>query len=414
MNNIVNSEIIQRIILFSLVFLLFIAILPSSSFRGDMSYWLLWTRGIHEHGLGNIYNIKTEYHPFFLYCLWIFQWILGSMKEVEAHLNYVKIFPLIFDFIGALSVFLVIKNKKNAIIYPFFLLFNVAYLYNTMLWGQVDSIHTAFIILSLIFILKERPLLSLFFFVLALNTKLQAIIYLPIIGLLFLPYFVKSYKILLKALSIILLLQLIILIPFIFANSLGGLWTTLTDVEARHPHISMNAFNFWYYFFDAEVHIARIKDSEMFSLGLSYKVWGRGLFFLFSTVALLPLLKNCFNWIKNKIVPSQQFYEMIFLTGGLITVIFFYFNTQMHERYTHSAIILYFFYAVKSKRYLLYILCSLAYVLNMERVLKVWDFENYKTLIFDPVFISTIYSIIIVISIIRLYLFYIPSRKQEI
>ena len=268
----------------------------------------------------------------------------------------------------------------------------------------MDSVHSAFVVLSLIFVLKEQPLISLCFFVLALNTKLQSIIYLPVIGLLLLPHFIKSYHVLLKSLGVILVTQLIILIPFILADSLGGLWKVVVGAEGRHPMVSMNAFNFWYYFFDTDINPAKVDDVTIFALGISYKAWGRALFFIFSTIALLPLLKHCIKWIKNKRLPDTTAYELVFLSAGLITIIFFYFNTQMHERYSHPAIILFFFYAVTSKRYLLYILCSLAYVFNMERVLKAWDFENYiTTLIFNQDFIASIYGFIILASIYRLY-----------
>lgn len=424
MRNIISLETAQKVLFFFMAFVFFVAVLPTTSFRGDMNFWLEWTNWIHNDGLGNIYHTNAQYHPFFLYCLWIFQEVMGSMDEVRAHLNYVKVFPLIFDFLGALTVFFILKkDTKNAIIYPFFLLFNISYMYNTMIWGQVDSIHTSFVALSFIFILRERPLFSIFFFLLALNTKLQAIIYLPIIGLLILPHFTRSASILLKTVGIIVFAQFIIFLPFIFNESLGRIWKVVVEAEGRHPHVSMNAFNLWYFFFDVETNLAKVQDANIFALGMSYKTWGRMLFFLFSTIALLPLLKNCYEWIRQKLVPTNQALELSFLTGGLITLIFFYFNTQMHERYAHSAILLFFLYGVKSKRYWLYILCSFACLFNMEKVLKAWDFSNYKALIFTEDFITgyliftedfiaSLFLVVIIGSIYRLYKSYFNLKME--
>lgn len=414
MKKIFNPVYLQTLLLYSLLFLFFLAILPEASFVGDMNFWREWTGWIHEHGIENIYNYKTEYHPFFLYCLGIFQWFMGSMAEVKAHLNYIKVFPLLFDFIGALSVFFILKEEKNKIIYPLFLLFNIGYMYNTMLWGQIDSIHTTFVLLSLIFTLKERPYLGIIFFVLALNTKLQAIIYLPIIGLLLLPHFTRSYRFILKSIGLLILVQLLILLPFIFSGSISGFWKVIAEAEGRHPHVSMNAYNLWYFFFENGVNLAKIVDTNEFLIGLSFKTWGFILFFFFSTVSLIPLLKNSFQWIKNKAVPNERFMELVFLTGGLITLVFFYFNTQMHERYSHSAIILFFFYGIKSKRYLLFILSSFAITMNMESVLKVWKIDNYGTLIFDQDFIAGIFLIIILVSIFRLYKSYFKYEQKEL
>lgn len=403
MKNQLHPDIIKKVLLYSLAFMLFVAILPVTAFEGDIVFWTNWAKNINDNGLGQIYNFQTNYHPVFLYFLYFFHLIMGNIEEVLTHFNYVKLFPLLFDFIGALSVFLVIKNKQNAIILPLFLLFNIAYLYNTLLWGQLDSIHTAFALLSLIFVLQSKPMLSICFFVLALNTKLQAIIYLPVVGLMLLPYFFKSYKNVLKGVAVILVTQVIILIPFILADSLDGLWKVVREADGMHPFVSMNAFNFWYYFFETEINPAKILDTSIFALGFSYKLWGRVLFLVFSGIALFPLLRNCFSLIKNQTLPDTSLYELVFLTAGLISIIFFYFNTQMHERYVHPAIIFYFFYGLKSKRYLFYILVSIVYVLNMERVLKAWDFENYNTLIFNPIFIASIFGFIIFGSIFRLY-----------
>ncbi len=406
MKSFFNLDILQKVLLYGLAFVFFVAILPKAAFQGDMSFWLEWTGWIHDHGLGKIYNYNTDYHPLFLYGLHLFQWIMGSMAEVKAHLNYVKVIPLVFDFIGALSVFFILKNEKNALIYPFFLLFNIGYMYNTSLWGQIDSIHSAFILLSIIFVLKKMPLWSVAFFLLALNTKLQSIIYLPIIGLLLLPYFTQSYKTVLKSLGLILSIQFIIFLPFILNGSIDGFWRVLTTAQGRYPQVSMNAFNFWFYFFDLEVvpDLGKVKDADEFALGVSYKTWGLSLFLLFSTISLFPLLKHCFYWVKEKLVPSERFIEMAFLTAGLITIVFFYFNTQMHERYSHTAIIMFFFYGVMSKRYFLFIISSFATLFNMEKVLKVWDFNNYvTTLVFDEVFISSLFLLIILNSIFRLY-----------
>lgn len=407
-----DADSLQKAFLYSLLFCFFVAILPKHAFQGDISFWLAWTRRIHDHGLGEIYNLRTEYHPFFLYLLWVFQWIMGTMEEVHSNVNYVKVFPLIFDFIGALSVFFILKKEQNKLIYPFFLLFNIAYMYNTMLWGQVDSIHTTLVLLSTISVLKNRVLLSLVFFVLAINMKLQAIIYLPVLGLLWLQLIFEKPKLILKGLGVIIGTQLIILIPFILADSLPGLWKVVTEANGRHPFVSMNAYNLWFYF--AGEYPAGVLDKTVFALGYSYKTWGLSLFLLFSTIALFPLLRTTFYRLKTKKVDQSYLEQLTFISLALVTIVFFYFNTQMHERYTHSAIIFFFFYSVKSKNFWLYILCSLGYLLNMESVLKYWQFNKYGTLIFNEQFIASIFGLVLLISFYQLYNYRSKSTLESV
>jgi hypothetical protein len=75
----------------------------------------------------------------------------------------------------------------------------------------------------------------------------------------------------------------------------------------------------------------------------------------------------------------------------------------MHERYAHSALIFFFIYGVKSSNYWLYGLTSLAYFLNLERVLNAIPFLHIQTFIFDQRLIAVIYLIVLIIGIWKLY-----------
>src|SRR5690606_18915889 len=69
----------------------------------------------------------------------------------------------------------------------------------------------------------------------------------------------------------------------------------------------------------------------------------------------------------SKLPPTADLKELIFVTVGLLCFYFFYFNTQMHERYMQPAVILFFFYAVYSRNYIPYILISIAYLMSLEK-----------------------------------------------
>ena len=77
----------------------------------------------------------------------------------------------------------------------------------------------------------------------------------------------------------------------------------------------------------------------------------------------------------------------------------------MHERYSHPIIICSFMYGLVSRKYDLYILSSLAYFLNLEKVMRFFNLQ-YQTLIFEPRFIATLFAIIIVIAFYRLSILY--------
>ena len=54
------------------------------------------------------------------------------------------------------------------------------------------------------------------------------------------------------------------------------------------------------------------------------------------------------------------------LSLGLIPLAFCFFNTQMHERYWHPALLLLGAHAILTRRYVLFGVFSLAYYLNVE------------------------------------------------
>ena len=51
---------------------------------------------------------------------------------------------------------------------------------DSALWGQTDSIYTSMLVASIYFAIRRRPILSLFFFSVALSFKLQAIFRFPL------------------------------------------------------------------------------------------------------------------------------------------------------------------------------------------------------------------------------------------
>lgn len=394
-----NKNVLKYGALISLLFLLIALMIPKENFEIDMWFWQDWSRFSFKNGIANIYNSNSNYHPVWLYFLYFFGLIQGSEELITQNIYYVKIIPLVFDFLGAMTVFYFVKFRSKNYIIPFFLLFNVAYLYNSVFWGQLDSIPTFFIIMSVIFALKNKGNLSVLFFVLGLNTKLQAIIFFPVIGLLLLPQILCHPKRIIQFFSTLIISQAVILLPFLWTGTVSGLWEVVTTAVGHYPKISMNAHNLWFMFFDQPQHI---NDTIPF-LGMTPKFWGFFLFFLFSFITLLPLLVKVIQHIKSKAESLENSSELTLLCGGLITIVFFFFNTQMHERYSHSALLFFFLYGLKSKNYWLYGLTSLAYFLNMEKLLNVFPFLYPHTFIFNPQFIATIYLAVLLLGIWKLY-----------
>lgn len=370
-------------------------IMPRAFCIGDMEYWIRWCTHIFNEGLPGAYRSESNYNPLFLYVLAIFGKIQGSAQAIRENIYTLKFIVLLFDIAGALAAMLIVKREAPKFL-PFILLLNIAYLYNTVIWGQVDSIHTAFVLFALIAAIRRRPFWALFFFTLALNTKLQAIIFLPLIGLILFPDNLKhQWKGLITGIAGAIILQVLLILPFWLNGDLHYIINLNFAASVdRYPVLSMNAFNFWNLFFSG--NLSEIPDTGTF-LHITYKNWGFILFFGLSGLALLPFIISI--WKKKTPMPLP----VIFITATLLTLIFFYFNTQMHERYSHPALLFAGIYGFISGNYLLYGIVSVAYLLNMEKVLQYLQLNNYNVLIFDPRFISLLFLAAIILGFYHLY-----------
>ncbi len=378
-----------------LFFVLIVMILPGHSFRYDTECWKQWALSINSDGIGNIYTNNVNYPPVMIYLLYIYDLIQGPEKIAE-NINYFKVIPFLFDF---LPIALLIFFKKAYDLqkgYYVFLLFNVAYLFNSVVWGQVDSIHSN-LALTAIFISFRYPIAALTLFILALNMKFQAIIFFPVLALCLITK-IDSVKTLLKAVLMASVIQALLLIPFFLAGTLDDLWLIICNASVSFQLVSASAYNFWH--FVLKTNPGTTSDTELF-FGLPYKTIGLLLFFITSGLTLFPLLLKTINAVISKVRP-KSFQELVFLTTGIIAVIFFFFNTEMHERYSHPAMIFLFFYSIYRRNFGLYILVSIAYLLNLEKWVHFYNIPYY-TLIFKPKFIASLYLLVLIGGVFSIY-----------
>ena len=106
----------------------------------------------------------------------------------------IKMVSIIFDYSMAIVAMLIIyeifKDKKNKHIYALLTYSIVVILptvvLNSSAWAQCDSIYTTFILLSLLFIIKEKYFKAFIFFGIAFSFKLQSIFILPVFIILYL------------------------------------------------------------------------------------------------------------------------------------------------------------------------------------------------------------------------------------
>lgn len=389
-------------IILIITFLLTILFLPESMYLTDASDKILWITSIREAGLSNTFNYSfINYFPISIYIFALFGTFFPGLEYLSMNIYKLKIFMLLFDYLTVALIAWFIKEKKYSPFYSLFILLNPAYLYNSLLWGQNESVYIFFIILAFILTLNNKPAWAIFAFVFSFFTKLQAIVFLPGLVLLLLPIFIKDKKQIFVSIGSAVLAFIIINLPFL--STLHLMFNNVLGSVDLFPHVSLNAFNIWRLIFYADSNL--ISDQNMFWV-LSYKQWGILMFCIVSFIILFPSLVDILRIIKKKLSFSNEFIGNFFLAQAMVSFAFFELLTQMHERYLQPTIVLLgLAYIFKRGKGLLiyYISVSILFLINLEKVLMFFDPDKIILQFMPSRWVSAAMMIVFIWGILEIY-----------
>lgn len=386
-----------------MLFGMMLVLVPRAGYDGDMDYWVRWATYILEHGLGNVYQVPdNNYNPLYHYILWAYAHLAGTPEKLKYYSHFLKAFTLVFDFAGAFWAASLVPGRERRFGLALLLLFNIAYLYDTLLWIQVDSIYTYFAFGATVLAMQRRPVASVLCYVLALATKTQAIIFLPPLLLLWGVQWWQRPQRLAQGVVAGLALATLVLAPFIWwswENYLPHIIEINIKAASMYPRLSMNAFNLWYLLTDYPAP-SMVWDKTPFA-GATFRAWGLLLFCSTSAVALLPLLVAAWQALRGRAgSPSPG---LVLLSAGIVPLLFTFFNTQMHERYWHPALLFLAAYGFVRRDYLPFALMSVAYFLHLERALQYLQLLDYELFIFRPRFIASLFGLLIGVVLWKIY-----------
>ncbi len=388
--------------LLAFIFVFFCFVIPQGGFATDIESWSRWAKGILQNGLGRAYQVQDlNYNPLYLYILWFFAQIQGSSERIDANIQYLKVLTLVFDFAGVYLTMIIFQRYKIDPMKALFILFNIAYLFNTLIWGQVDAIHTTLFLFAFVFAIEGKVVWSTILYVLALNMKLQSIIFAPLLLLVLAPHFLSRKTTIIQAIVAGVIVETLILFPFIINGDIERVIRINTGAVDVYPFASMSAFNLWYLLLEGNP--MGIPDALQFA-GISYRRWGLGLFATMSAIILAPVLGVVARKFMSKARYTVHDITTLLLGASMTGLVFFFFNTQMHERYLHPSLIFCGLYAFLSRHYLMYILLSVGYTLNLRSVL--YSLGNYTTptgILHSPEFVAVILLVCLILGIAHLY-----------
>jgi len=100
----------------------------------------------------------------------------------------IKFFPIIADCVTLIFVYKIVRIKYPRGLKPlwaasvFFILPTI--FVNSAYWGQIESLYTVFLVITMYFFLVNKPFWAMIAFSFAFSIKLQAIFYAPFLAIL--------------------------------------------------------------------------------------------------------------------------------------------------------------------------------------------------------------------------------------
>lgn len=264
------------------------------------------------------------------YQIIIYIMTLLPLKSLYAY----KIVSIIFDFVLAFSsaalVYSVVKNNKQlkAVITYSAVLLSATVVFNSSFWAQCDSIYTSFIILAILFLHKDKPIISFVFIGIAFAFKLQTVFIFPVL----LYYWMATKKISILHFFIIPAVDVVMCLPAII---MGRPFTDIITIYAEQTDygklIQMNCPNFYALMCDGN-------DMTYYYLFKQFSV--------FLTIAVLGIMMCIIVYKKVDLKNIETF----LLTAAWTVFTCIMFLSSMHERYGYLLDILLIVYAVVSAR----------------------------------------------------------------
>ena len=298
-------------------------------FAADLtSYWLPWMRYGATHGLMQLYQHgqpAVNYPPLYVSLLVglgkVYGVLVPSFAYTPLQSVLVKLPAVAADLTIAVLLYVAaassVRGERMPLLAAALWALNPAAIYVSSYWGQVDAIHTLWMVAALLAALRRRPGWSGLWLGLALLTKLQAVVLAP---LLLLIAWREGPRVAGRGVVATVATLAVGLAPFWAAQALGPVLAAYTGAVGFYPALSMNAYNPWYL-----VHVLSrrllgqpLPDTLRVLGPLTLRHVGLG---LLAAYAAVILRRRSEDWATA------------FFAAGLLVFGFFMLATEMHERY---------------------------------------------------------------------------------
>ncbi len=385
--------------------------LGSKGYEVDMSCFSTWSWHVYEQGFGAFYESIgfCDYPPGYLYILYLHGWLTNLLGLAYQTIGYdflLKLPAILCDIGLILFCAKAAEKLESRLTIPLLMALSPALIMTSSVWGQVDSVLALLILLSFSCGVSGKLPLSVVFFTLAALVKPQALMFAPLIMVLFAfqkePMFSLPFKshtaviicnyilTVLFSCSIFYLLS----VPFFGWNPIPGLIEKYYNTLSSYPYATVNALNLNF------LSGGNWADLNTPFLFLNYGIW--------STILLLASI-GITVWMLLRTKEKKA----IFLVAGIFLLSVFTLTAKMHERYFFLCIPLFAVsYLVHHKKELfrLFSGLSVTYFLNLVMAYMEQEYHIAKDSGFG-IFLSALHIAMCAFAYISYFRIY-PLQKQ--
>jgi Gpi18-like mannosyltransferase len=308
-----RGQVFLVIVILAISLLVRLLLFHYHGYHVDEGTFKAWYNIAAEKGLHNFYDSTwCDYPPFSIYIFWLFGKLAHAIGPGSLDI-LIKLPQNLFDLATAYLIFRFLRPRYSLLfslgamaVYAF----NPALIFDLAVWGQMDSIYTFFMVASLFALMRSKYELSGGLFSLAILTKPQSVILLPVLAYVMLRN--GGWKRAISSGVVFFVLILLFIIPFHWDNPITFLVDRYSGYN-MYPYNSLNAYNFW-------ALLGFWKPDTVPHLGLTYQIWGILAFVIFAAFIMWQL--------HRRYEQKAAVFAVFLLMFG-----FFMLMTRIHERY---------------------------------------------------------------------------------
>lgn len=270
-------------------------------------FFELWMNEIAQKGFGALSESFYDYAPAYMYLL-VIAAQFGSRRMIA-----MKLISVFFDLLLAAAAGAVayeVRKKETTVMMTFSVVWLApTVISNSSMWGQCDAVYCSFLLLTVLFLIRQKSGAAMICFGIAFAFKLQTLFWMPVILLLWLFKKIKTWD--------------FIWLPVIYLASIVPAWLAgrpfgeLLQIYFAQVGIDTNRLSMKYpniYYIIGELNLSG---------------WYSDAGKLFAVaVILLFMVAVIYKLMNTKLVPELLL--LICYSQGALAL---YFLPQMHERY---------------------------------------------------------------------------------